>query len=87
MLASLAMFAGIQQALSPVRLLLTGAILAGINAFILKGFRNVLPVTNYYLDPPWFHHVRVAAEGVIVLTVGTLLGLWAHIRNQRKPAP
>ena len=85
-LASLVMFAGIQQTVTAIQYPLTGIILSGTNALILKGFRNTLPVANFYMGFPWSHHVKVALEGVIVLILGSFLGLWAHARSQRRLA-
>ena len=86
-LAAVVMYTGIQQILSEIRYPITGLILSGLNAVIRQGFRDSLPLTNYYAGVPWQYRAKIVAGDVIGLVLGMFIGLWANARNQRRTTP
>jgi hypothetical protein len=86
-IAAALMYEGIRQIIGVLRYVVTGLVLRGINAVISSGFRDRMPLQNYYDGAPWQFHVRVAAESVIVTVIGMFIGLWVNARTQPKSAP
>jgi len=79
-IAAALMYGGLNQMISTLRYPLTGAVLGLINFIIRTGFRNVFLLQNPYSGVPWTFHVRVAAVGVMVMTVGLLVGVWVNAK-------
>jgi hypothetical protein len=75
------MYGGIDQILGVLKYLIAGVVLEGINAVIRQGFRDRIPLPDYFIEVPWQYHTKVAAEGVIVLVIGMFVGLWANARK------
>ena len=82
--AALVLYSGIDQILSAMCRPLAGFVISGINAIIRRGFRDAVPLPNYYTGVPWQYHARLVGVGVIVLIAGLLLGLWATARGKRQ---
>ena len=90
-IAAWLMYGGVRQILGVLRFFITGLILNSINgvrlqARTLQAFRGRLPLANPYSPgPPWQYQAKAIAIGVVVIALGMFVGLWAHIRTQRKP--
>ena len=82
--AALVLYSGIDQILSAIGRPVAGLAISGINAIIRQGFRDAVPLPNYYTGVPWQYHARLAGVGVTVLIAGLLLGLWANARGKRR---
>jgi hypothetical protein len=85
-MAAALMFGGINQLLSALRYT---AFFGGgrlINEVIRRAFPGRFLLPNYGGPIPWLFHLRTAALGIMLIAVGTLIGLLANIRNQRLPA-
>lgn len=80
-------FGGVKGFISVLKYPLADGSLRLINAVILKGFRNRMPLSDPYGGLPWWFYVGYAAEGAIAITLGILVGLWANSREQRRPTP
>ena len=82
--AAVLMYGGLHQMLGALRCPLTGAVLSLINGIIRRGFPTVVPLSNGYIRVPvLLFDIRVFAVGLIVATVGLLVGLWVNIRAAR----
>jgi len=79
-IAAALVYGGLHQTISTLRWTLAGAVLGLINFIIRTGFRDVFPLENPYSGVPWTFHVRVAAVGVMVMTVGLLVGVWVNAK-------
>jgi hypothetical protein len=84
--AAALMFGGATQLLSALNYTISSGVLRLTNAVIRRGFPDHFPLTDY--GPiPWLFHLRGAAIGVMLITVGVLVGVLVNIRNGRLPAP
>lgn len=83
-IAAALMYAGIRQIISAVSFPVTDGVLQLVNAIIQRGFRDRMPLPDYYGEIPWLFPVRVAAVGVIAVVVGSFVGLWVNLRKQRR---
>ncbi len=81
------MFGGARAFISTLKYPLADGLLRIINAIIRNGFPGQMLLQEYYGTPPWWYHVGIAAEGLIMMTLGILTGLWANFREQRRPDP
>jgi len=85
----LAAFAVFTMRVGLVRILSAGAyclaplVVKFINFIIRRGFPDHLLV-NEYPESPWWYQASVISEGLFVLVIGMLLGLWANVRATSK---
>jgi hypothetical protein len=82
-LAVATLYVGTVRMLSAVLYPLTEWTLKGINFVILRDFPTFYAVNDAVDGAPWQFHVKVAAQGLIVLVLGMFVGLWANVRAQR----
>jgi hypothetical protein len=71
------MYAGIYQIISALKYPIANGILKILNAILVRGFRDRMPLPEYGWIP-WAFHARVVAMGVIVIVVGLFVGLWTN---------
>ena len=80
-LSAALMFAGLRQITTVLAYPVAGAAVGLANILLRNGFRDVMPLGNDYVGLPWQFHARLGAEGVFVLAVGLLIGLWLNARR------
>jgi hypothetical protein len=76
------MYAGMHQIISVLKYPIAIGIMKILNAILVRGWRDRMPLLPEYGWTPWAFHVRVAAMGVIVIVVGLFIGLWTNSRHQ-----
>jgi hypothetical protein len=83
-MAAALMYGGIHQIFSVLNQVL------GIGIMRLINTASEQVSSGYYLPRygaiPWPFYARVAAIGVIIAVLGTLIGLWVDARSRRQPA-
>ena len=83
--AAALMYGGVHQFISALSYPLSGLTLQLVNTLLMRAFRDRVPLPNYYPGVPWLFHLRVAAGGMFVLIVGSMVGLWINAKGQRQP--
>lgn len=78
------MYGGIHQIIDVLKYVLTDAILQFMNALIRRAFPDTFPLPDRY-GRPWgafqVHQIEVATIGLIVVSVGALVGFWTRART------
>ncbi|HTW30545.1 MAG TPA: hypothetical protein VMD76_02640 [Candidatus Sulfotelmatobacter sp.] len=85
-LAAGLIYGGIDQILAVLRYPLSNYVVEFVNFIVRQSFPDRLPLSKFGMIP-WRYELRLAAIGVIVVVVGTFIGLWVQIRSQRHPVP
>jgi len=83
-IASCLMFGGLQEIISTLKYPLTGLSVGMINALIRRTFHDVMPLRNNYMFSSWQFEVKQVAIAVIVLILGSFVGLWVNLRAESK---
>lgn len=84
-MAAALIYAGISEIISILKYRIVSVTLRLINEIIIRGFRDRLLLPDYG-GVPWWFDARNFAMAVILIVLGTLLGVWVNRRSQRESA-
>jgi len=86
-MAAAVTFAGINQLLLIMKYPISSGMLRFLNAMIRRGFPGhfLLPDYGGTSAIPWLYHLRSAAVGIMLITIGILIAVLANARAHSRP--